>query len=178
MVSLYDSRLVSEPSTPSTTPSALTGDHYMAFSVAPDWFLIGSQTIHPHTSTICSNWSITWLSLWLQIGFCMIGSQTIHPHTSTICWRWMSYHCQEWSSLQILYNHLSRPCCTDRNLIRQKLKSRDKNHRGKGQGWEFAHLLIRSFAHFTQIKWVTVSESLRLLMTNERPWGFRSGRSW
>ena len=52
----------------------------------------------------------------------------------------------------------------------------------KIQGWEFAHLLIaysliRSFAHFTQIKWETESDSLRLLKTNERPWANRSGRS-
>ena len=30
--------------------------------------------------------------------------------------------------------------------------------------------LIRSFAHFAQIKWATVSDLLRLLKTNERPW--------
>ena len=34
--------------------------------------------------------------------------------------------------------------------------------------------LIRSFAHFAQIKWATVSESLRLLRGNERPWANRS----
>ena len=38
----------------------------------------------------------------------------------------------------------------------------------------FAH---RSFAHFAQIKWATVSDSLRSLKTNERPWANRSGRS-
>ena len=37
--------------------------------------------------------------------------------------------------------------------------------------------LIRSFAHFAQIKWATVSDSLRSLKTNERPWANRSGRS-
>ena len=51
------------------------------------------------------------------------------------------------------------------------------------QGWKFAHsliahLLICSFAHFTQIKWVTVSEPLRSLKTNEWPWANHSGRSW
>ena len=44
------------------------------------------------------------------------------------------------------------------------------------QGWEFAHSLIRSslilsslirsFAHFTQIKWANVSESLSSLMSD------------
>ena len=52
------------------------------------------------------------------------------------------------------------------------------------QGWEFthslnAHSLIRSslicsFAHFPQIKWATVSNSLRLLKTNAWPWAKRS----
>ena len=37
--------------------------------------------------------------------------------------------------------------------------------------------LIRSFAHFAQIKWATVSDSLRLLKTNEQLWANRSGRS-
>ena len=40
--------------------------------------------------------------------------------------------------------------------------------------------LIRSFAHFAhfaQIKWASVSDLLRLLKTNERPWVNRSGRS-
>ena len=47
------------------------------------------------------------------------------------------------------------------------------------QGWEFAHLLIahRSFAHFAQIKWATMSDLLRSLKTNEQPWAIRSGRS-
>ena len=50
---------------------------------------------------------------------------------------------------------------------------------GKGVG---AGLGIRSFAHcsFTQIaqdKWATVSESLRSLRENERPWAIRSSRS-
>ena len=56
------------------------------------------------------------------------------------------------------------------------------------QGWEFAHSLIRSFhsnqmsdcewiAQVTQDKWATVSESIRLLMTNQGPWANRSGRS-
>ena len=38
----------------------------------------------------------------------------------------------------------------------------------------FAH---RSFAHFAQNKWATVSDSLRLLKTNKRPWANRSGLS-
>ena len=49
------------------------------------------------------------------------------------------------------------------------------------QGWEFAHSLIHSFpsnqlseceryAQIAQDKWATVSESLRLLKTNEQPW--------
>ena len=73
------------------------------------------------------------------------------------------------------------------------------------QGWEFAHSLIRSFAQIAQIKWATVSNTLRtlrtneglcanrsgrscpksdceriarLLMTNERLWAIRPGRSW
>ena len=37
--------------------------------------------------------------------------------------------------------------------------------------------LICSFAHFAQIKWAPVSDSLRSLKTNERPWANRSGRS-
>ena len=50
-----------------------------------------------------------------------------------------------------------------------------------------AHLLIAhcSFAHcsfthpsFAQIKWATVSESLRSLMTNEQLWAICSGHSW
>ena len=80
---------------------------------------------------------------------------------------------------------------------------------GKYQGWEFAHLLIAhslicsfahftqikwatvsdwlrsliahslicSFAHFTQIKWATVSDWLRSLKTNEWSWANCSGRS-
>ena len=51
------------------------------------------------------------------------------------------------------------------------------------QGWEFTHLLIahsliHSFAHFAQIKWATVSDSLRSLKTNERLWANLSGRSY
>ena len=38
-------------------------------------------------------------------------------------------------------------------------------------------LLIHSFAHFAQIKWATVSDSLRSLKTNERLWANRSGCS-
>ena len=45
---------------------------------------------------------------------------------------------------------------------------------GSNQGWEFA---LRSFAHFAQNKWATVSNSLRTLKTNERPWANRSGHS-
>ena len=45
---------------------------------------------------------------------------------------------------------------------------------GSKKGWEFAHLLI---THFAQIKWATVSDSLRSLKTIERPWANRSGRS-
>ena len=61
------------------------------------------------------------------------------------------------------------------------------------QSWELAHLLIahslirsfrsnkmsncERFAQIAQDKWATVSESLRLLKTNERPWAFRTGRS-
>ena len=37
--------------------------------------------------------------------------------------------------------------------------------------------LIRSFAHFAQIKWATVSDLLRSLKTNEQLWANRSGRS-
>ena len=40
-----------------------------------------------------------------------------------------------------------------------------------------SHLLIHSFPHFAQIKWRTVSDSLRLLKTNERPWANHSGCS-
>ena len=40
-----------------------------------------------------------------------------------------------------------------------------------------AHPLIHSFAHFAQIKWVTVRASLRSLKTNERLWANRSGCS-
>ena len=58
------------------------------------------------------------------------------------------------------------------------------------QGWEFAHSLIAhslirsfrslricSFAPFAQMKWATVSNSLRSLKTNERPRAICSGRS-
>ena len=41
-----------------------------------------------------------------------------------------------------------------------------------------AGLGIRSFAHFAQIKWAAVSDSLRSLKTNERSWANRLGRSW
>ena len=34
-----------------------------------------------------------------------------------------------------------------------------------------------NYAHFTQIKWATVSDSLRSLKTNDWPWANRSGRS-
>ena len=37
--------------------------------------------------------------------------------------------------------------------------------------------LICSFAHFAQIKWATVSDSLRSLKTNKRPWANYSGCS-
>ena len=37
--------------------------------------------------------------------------------------------------------------------------------------------LIHSFTHFAQIKWATVSDLLRLLKKNERPWVNRSGGS-
>ena len=37
--------------------------------------------------------------------------------------------------------------------------------------------LICSFAHFAQINWATVSDSLRSLKTNERLWAKRSGHS-
>ena len=37
--------------------------------------------------------------------------------------------------------------------------------------------LIRSFVHFAEIKWGTVSDFLRLLKTNERPWANHSGCS-
>ena len=47
------------------------------------------------------------------------------------------------------------------------------------QGSEFAHSVIAHslFAHFAQIKWATVSNSLRSLKTNEQPWANCSGRS-
>ena len=41
--------------------------------------------------------------------------------------------------------------------------------------WLICSLLICSFAHFAQIKWATVSDSLRSLKTNERPWANPSG---
>ena len=45
----------------------------------------------------------------------------------------------------------------------------------KGLGiCSFAH---RSFAHFAQLKWATVSNWLRSLKTNELPWANRSGRT-
>ena len=67
------------------------------------------------------------------------------------------------------------------------------------QGWEFAHSLIslksierlgvirsdrkanedcEQIAQVAHIKRATVSESLRLLMTNEQPWAIPSSRSW
>ena len=42
-------------------------------------------------------------------------------------------------------------------------------------GLEIRSAHIRSFAHFAQIKWATVSELLRSLGGNERPWANRSG---
>ena len=53
------------------------------------------------------------------------------------------------------------------------------------QGWEFVHSLIyahpsfahRSFAQIAQIKWAIVSDSLRLLRTNEWLWANFSGCS-
>ena len=49
------------------------------------------------------------------------------------------------------------------------LRSKATTRMIKYQGWEFAH--------FAQIKWATVSESLRLLRGNERLWVNRSGLS-
>ena len=62
------------------------------------------------------------------------------------------------------------------------------------QGWKFAHSHIahslicsfrsrqmsdcERFAQVAQDKWVTVSESLRSLMTNERLWAICSGHLW
>ena len=43
------------------------------------------------------------------------------------------------------------------------------------QGWEFAHLLIHSFA---QEKWAYVSHLIWSLRANEQLWANRSGRSW
>ena len=37
--------------------------------------------------------------------------------------------------------------------------------------------LLCSFAHFAQIKWASVSYSLRLLKIKEQPWANHSGRS-
>ena len=39
-------------------------------------------------------------------------------------------------------------------------------------------IAICLFAHFVQIKWATVSDSLRSLKTNEQLWANRSGRSY
>ena len=39
-------------------------------------------------------------------------------------------------------------------------------------------LLIRSFAQIAQIKWVTVSDLLRLLRTKEQLWANHLGHSW
>ena len=63
----------------------------------------------------------------------------------------------------------------------------------KHQGWEFAHLLnahllicsfcsnqmsdCERFAQITEDKWAAVSELLRSLRGNERPWAIFSGRS-
>ena len=47
----------------------------------------------------------------------------------------------------------------------------------KFSGLGIRSLAHRSFAHFPQIKWVIVSNSLRLLKTNERPWAICSGCS-
>ena len=44
-------------------------------------------------------------------------------------------------------------------------------------GLEICSFAHRSFAHFAQIKWVNVSDLLRLLKTNEWPRVDRSGRS-
>ena len=47
-------------------------------------------------------------------------------------------------------------------------------HLRKNQGWEFAHLLFPS----NQMRQMNdLSNSLRSLKTNERPWAIRSGRS-
>ena len=53
-------------------------------------------------------------------------------------------------------------------IFKQNVCIRSHWHTGLG---------ILSFAHFAQIKWATVSNLLRSLKTNERPWANCSGRS-
>ena len=55
--------------------------------------------------------------------------------------------------------------------------SQNPNSQLYSQGWEFAHSLIRSFTQIAQIKWATVSNTLRTLRTNEGLCANRSGRS-
>ena len=69
----------------------------------------------------------------------------------------------------VVYNVIPGPVLGD-NVIPRPIVGRAGNSLIRSS-------LICSFAHFTQIKWVTVSDSLRSLKTNQRPWAICSGRS-
>ena len=70
--------------------------------------------------------------------------------------------------------HTSYQSLTDNRFVFSFLsnlwKSQQKSSNNPGLG-------IRSFAHFAQIKWATVSYSIRSLKTNERSWANCSGLS-
>ena len=77
----------------------------------------------------------------------------------------------------------------EKSPVRLRTKDPDPKHCFWGlENWPFqglyckltraGNLLIHLFAHFAQIKWANVSDSLRLLKKNERPWANCSGRSW
>ena len=55
------------------------------------------------------------------------------------------------------------------------LEKKNSNQKFRAGNFLIAH---RSFAHFAQIKWATVSHSLRLLKTNVWLWVNRSGHSY
>ena len=67
-----------------------------------------------------------------------------------------------------------KPC---RNSSYIQSRHRHINHQPmpqqQNQGWEFPHSL-----KLAQDKWAAVSNSLRSLRTNDRPWAHCSGRSW
>ena len=105
-----------------------------------------------------------------------------------------------WTYMQNILDNLSSYQCTF-YIVPQEQRYLERKGPGiwpaaleKLQRTRAGNLLIRSslirsfcsnqmsdcerFAQIAQDKWATVSESLRSLKTNERPWANRSGRSW